>query len=122
MSATTCTGTSASEQRGWTYVAPPAEPLKAGDVVELRSGGQTMVIDSIESETAMVVWMNGGKVCDGFLGLHLIRRHVPFIDIGWSPNLAQTPADPAHGDKWLGAWAIALIVIVAAILIGGGAK
>jgi uncharacterized protein YodC (DUF2158 family) len=38
-----------------------SEPIKAGDIVELKSGSHHMTVDSIENDRATCTWITNGQ-------------------------------------------------------------
>jgi uncharacterized protein YodC (DUF2158 family) len=50
---------------------------KPGDVVQLKSGGQVMTIDSLtDSQTAWCVWFEGSKPLSGSFKLVVLQKAV----------------------------------------------
>ena len=48
--------------------------IKPGDVVELKSGGPKMTVDSIDGSEAWCVWSVKDKPTGETFGLHLLKK------------------------------------------------
>ena len=53
-----------------------ATPLTLDMIVQLRSGGIPMAIDSIEGDRVSCVWMDGARVRERIFSAHLLQRYM----------------------------------------------
>lgn len=51
------------------------EILKAGDVVQLKSGGQKMTIENIDEPEAECVWFDGGIYNERHIALVVLKKY-----------------------------------------------
>jgi uncharacterized protein YodC (DUF2158 family) len=55
-----------------------ADDFKAGDVVQLKSGGPEMTInyiqDTVDGKQAVCIWFEGKKQSVGYFGFHVLKH------------------------------------------------
>ena len=54
--------------------------LEPGSIVQLRSGGHSMVIDSIDGSVVTCVWSDKGRVRTESLSAHVLKRSAEGTD------------------------------------------
>jgi uncharacterized protein YodC (DUF2158 family) len=54
-----------------------AETLAVGDVVQLKSGGESMTVEAAEGDRVWCVWFEGKKIQKATLTAGALKKYVP---------------------------------------------